>query len=89
MIPKDGWRSMESAPRDGQIILVRYQAFDATGAIYRVQTAMWLPDQEGENWGWRAPAPTHWRPKADGWMYITDFSQAQEMEASAQPAFDL
>ena len=86
MIAMDGWKSMESAPKDGTIIMVRYREFGTRDGKIKVQASQWLCDEVGEVWTWRAP----WRPgtatHADGWMTYTEFLAAQTNKVEA---FDL
>lgn len=94
MIPRNGWKEMGTAPRDGSIILVRYSEWNDKSRRQLVQPAQWLPDVDGTKWTWRAP----WRPgtitHADAWMTFAEFQAAQVAaeileEKRATPEFDL
>jgi len=88
MIPKSGWRSMDEAPKDGTIIVVRYSQYNGKSGPDKVQFCHWLCDDNGEKWGWKRPWGTGHMTYADVWMPVTEFYTAQEIEAS-EPEFDL
>lgn len=55
MIPKNGWKDMETAPTDGTVIMARYHPKDVMAGKFDTNTWMvhpvqWLCDERGKNW---------------------------------------
>jgi hypothetical protein len=73
MIPKTGWRDMESAPKDGTIIFVVSHLYGKTEGPKQVQSAQWLCDPECKDWQWRRPWSAGFKVYADGWMHVEEF----------------
>lgn len=76
MIPKTGWRDMESAPKDGTIIFVVSHLYNKDGNPRQVQAAQWLCESGGTKWDWRRPWSGGWKVYADGWMHVEEFYAA-------------
>lgn len=76
MIPKTGWRDMESAPTDGTIIFVVSHLYNKKDNPRQVQSAQWLCEPDGKNWTWRRPWSAGWKVYADGWMTVEEFYKA-------------
>jgi hypothetical protein len=91
MIPKTGWKTMDTAPTEGEIIVVKFREWNKKDGKSQVQPAQWLPDSNGANWGWRKPWCFGTTANADEWMTFSEFQAAQAAEeaGTAQPAFDL
>ena len=88
MIPKDGWKPMTSAPRDGTVIMVLYREFNAKEGKAAIQPAQWLCDLQGSNWCWRKPWSQATTAHADQWMTYQEF-QARADKPAASTEFDL
>ena len=90
MIPKTGWRDMESAPKDGTIIFVVSHIYNKGENPRQVQCAQWLCDADCKNWDWRRPWSSGWKVYADGWMTVEEFYKAvqnvQPTDATLPPA---
>lgn len=76
MIPKTGWRDMESAPTDGTIIFLISRQYNSPNGPAQVQPGHWLCDGDGKNWGWKRPWAPGWTVYADGWMTVEEFYRA-------------
>ena len=94
MIPKNGWKDMDSAPQDGTILIARYIAWNKYGQPDQIHAVQWLCDDKGQNWTWRHPWTPGRTAYAHSWMTYEEFKAAQiEEEAQSQraasPEFDL
>lgn len=97
MIPKNGWKDMDCAPKDGSVIMVRSREWNNPNAKYQVQPAQWLCEMDGKNWRWRLPHRQGTTVWADDWMTFEEFQDAQAIEeqpslalgAGDTPEFDL
>jgi len=90
MIPVDGWLPMEQAPRNGDIVRVKFREHNKPDGAVRVAYAQWGCDDKGENWGWRKPLTTGTTQYADAWMPNQDFLvRAQSAVPAANMEFDL
>lgn len=83
-IPSAGWRSMDSAPRDGSIFAVRYHPWQVKSNPAQVQFAQWLLPERGGGGNFCAP----WQPDshvyADAWMPFEELqARAQGIETAA------
>lgn len=80
MIPTKGWKSMDSAPRDGSIIMVKYFAYNSPSEALMIAAAQWLPSSKGGAWRWCHP----WTPDrvqfADAWMALEELLAACKAE---------
>lgn len=95
MIPKNGWKSMDTAPQDGTPIMARYHPKDVIAgkfdtSTFLVHPVQWLCDERGMNWQWSTPYQQGRGAYALGWMTFEQFQAAQaDEEAANQQAFDL
>jgi hypothetical protein len=97
MIPKNGWKDMASAPRNGEVIMARYHPRDVardrfSTEIWRVHPVQWLCDENGANWQWSAPGRMGAGSFALGWMTLAEFQAAQaaeEFSPTQSTEFDL
>lgn len=89
MIPKTGWRDMESAPRDGTILIAKYRHNNARDGKVAIHAVQWLPDESGANWTWRKPWHFGTMHYVDAWMTPEQFMQAQIEEETIPKEFDL
>lgn len=58
------WRDIESAPKDGGLILVAEPPF-AVSAVWRHIYQAWMTPTEGTGWVKVIARPTHWMPLPD------------------------
>lgn len=60
-----GWQPIETAPKDGTMLLLGGVDFVDTGS-FSVETGLWFdsrgPGYEWEVWGRGELSPTHWMP---------------------------
>lgn len=90
MIPCEGWNPMDSAPRAGDIVIVKFHEFNDPKKPEQVAYAQWGCDQWGNTWAWRAPFRMGTLQYADGWMLYQDFIlAAQRPEKKPELEFDL
>lgn len=87
MIPKNGWKPMEDAPKDGTVIMVVHHLYNQCSQPKQVQAAHWFCNEKGTDWGWKRPWCSGWVAYADAWMTFEEFKAAQAAEA--QPEFRL
>lgn len=92
MIPKNGWKDMDTAPTDGTVIMARYHPKDVMAGKFDTNTWMvhpvqWLCDGRGKNWQWSLPGRMGAGAYALGWMTFAEFQRAQADEA--QPSLAL
>jgi len=85
-IPTNG-KPMESAPRDGTIILVVSREWNNPSAAFQVQAAQWLCDNRGKDWRWRKPGSMGTTVHADTWFTISEFQEAQKTFSPSTPNF--
>lgn len=78
MIPEKGWKPMESAPRNGEILMVKSREWNHPGAALQVQPGQWLCNSKGQDWRWRLPDRQGTTVYADGWMTFSEFRAAQQ-----------
>lgn len=100
MIPNKGWKDMETAPRNGEILMARYHPRDVASGrfdtnIFLVHPVQWLCDERGKNWQWCLPGRMGAGAFALGWMTFAEFQAAQlgerepEMPLTQEMEFDL
>lgn len=85
MIPKNGWKHMETAPTDGTVIMARYHPKDVmTGKfdmdVWKVHPVQWLCDENGKNWRWSLTGRMDALAYTDSWMTFEEFQQQQADE---------
>ena len=78
MLPKTGWRDMESAPKDGTIIFAVSRLYNKANGPQQVQAAQWLCDTTGKQWEWCRPWSNGWKVYVDGWMHVDEFYEAMQ-----------
>lgn len=83
MIPQNGWKSMESAPRDGSVFMVKYREYGKKDGPEHIQACQYLCDENGGDWRWRKPWHTGTTVHADGWMTVAELVKACEREFAA------
>ena len=94
MIPLNGWKPMEDAPKNGETLMARYHPRDVVEGkfldTWLVHAVQWLCDERGKNWQWSLPGRQGATAFALGWMTFAEFQEAQARESSAQQkVFDL
>lgn len=72
-IPEENWRSLDDAPRNGDIIAVRFREYNKPEGAVRVGYAHWACDDKGENWGWKKPFHLGTSQYAEAWMPYSEF----------------
>lgn len=87
MIPKNGWKDLDCAPRDGTAIMVKSREYNHPGADFQVNAAQWLCDPKGKDWRWRKPGCMGTIVFADEWMTFEQFQQAQADEEQPSLTF--
>lgn len=87
MIPKNGWKDMDCAPKNGSVIIVRSREWNNPNAKLQVQPGQWLCAMDGTDWRWRLPDRQGTTIHADAWMTFEEFQEAQAEEE--QPSFPL
>lgn len=71
--PKEAWRSMDSAPRDGSIFMALHKAYNARTGQDQVQACQYFCNEFGTDWRWRSPWRCGVTTYADAWMTFADF----------------
>lgn len=83
--PKEAWRSMESAPRDGTIFMALFSEFNEKNGPLRVQACQYFCNENGSDWRWRKPWHTGTTHYADGWMTLEELIAYQPTLDGAEP----
>lgn len=79
--PKEAWRSMDSAPRDGSIFMALHKAYNARTGQDQVQACQYFCNEFGTDWRWRSPWRCGVTTYADAWMTFADFLEWQDSAA--------
>lgn len=85
--PKEAWKSMLDAPRDGTIIMARFKEYNAKEGAERVHPVQYLCDEKGGDWRWRWPWRVGTTAFADGWMTLAELIAWQD-KAPVEAAFE-
>jgi hypothetical protein len=83
--PKEAWRSMSSAPKDGSIFMAYYHEYGKKDGPVRVQACQYLCDWNGKDWRWRDPWRTGATTFAEGWLTLEELIAWQEREPAKTP----
>lgn len=85
MLPKNGWKPIASAPRDGTIIMVLFNGWNRPTEPEAVGAAHWFCDDKGHNWGWKHPWCTGRVQHAKSWMTMAEFYAAAQSDEKPEP----
>lgn len=82
---------MEDAPRNGDIILVKFNEWNDRNKPEQCAYAQWGCDQFGNVWTWRAPYRMGTVQNANGWRPYQDFLIESQRPEPGKPEleFDL
>lgn len=73
---KDPFKPIDTAPKDGAIIIARYKAWNSTAKPVQVeyQPVWWMPDSKGKNPRWKRYGTLDTTAFLDEWCTPAEFA---------------
>lgn len=92
----DPFKPMDSAPKDGSMIIARFKEWNQNNAPTLYQPVWWMPDSKGKNPRWKRYGALDSTAFADAWCTPAEFAAWAPVEhvqpprkPEVEPEYDL